>query len=422
MLCRQNEFEEKLHRVFDFLSCYADRPWLIAWSGGKDSTAVLLLVLEYLSHGQFPEPPSVVLYYHDTLVEPPLSYEWVYTTLIRIIEQFGDKVRVIVDVPENDFLRCVLELGYTAPSGYFRWCETELKVKVERHRFSKLSRYVLLLGVRKAESVIRNARVEERAYVTGQAYIQKKLYNGNILHVAPIVDWSTDEVLQYITSRLSMLNVSINKLLKVYLGYEPDKVTGELIRYAFAIRTGCWVCTVIMNYKRRYFRDQLLERYARFDPRYNEVLEVKKKFVELSFDKKLREESSKRFNVEGRRRVAELFLKLFMRIPELALPYLVHKPRQLEKWYSDYMNVDLYCEVCSAVEKRKELCQLRELMYEVVKSCAVDEIASIAHASILAGGSIAVLMSEYYTGGAMFGSVSAPSNFSGRDQQRTNDC
>jgi len=48
--------------------------WCIAWSGGKDSSATLTLIMWLLDSGRIPRPKSLTVFYADTRMElPPLA-------------------------------------------------------------------------------------------------------------------------------------------------------------------------------------------------------------------------------------------------------------------------------------------------------------------------------------------------------------
>jgi DNA sulfur modification protein DndC len=110
-------------------------PWMIGFSGGKDSTLILHLVIECLKaiapdQGQRP----VFLVCNDTLVESPVFHTFVQ----RMLEQIEDgiaglnvPVSVIrtVPLPEESFWVNLLGRGYPAPNRSFRWCTDRMKIR-----------------------------------------------------------------------------------------------------------------------------------------------------------------------------------------------------------------------------------------------------------------------------------------------------
>jgi DNA sulfur modification protein DndC len=112
-----------------------DIPWVVGYSGGKDSTAVLQLVwtmLRQLDASARHKPVHVIS--TDTLVENPVVARWV-TTSLETMEQSARDQSLPVEphrlTPEvsNTFWVNLIGRGYPAPRPKFRWCTERMKIK-----------------------------------------------------------------------------------------------------------------------------------------------------------------------------------------------------------------------------------------------------------------------------------------------------
>ena len=111
-----------------------DRPWVVGYSGGKDSTVVIQLVYEALR--ELPREQlrkKIYVISSDTLVETPLIIQSINTTLHRIETKAIEdglpiethKVRPMV---EQSFWTNIIGKGYPSPNQQFRWCTDRMKI------------------------------------------------------------------------------------------------------------------------------------------------------------------------------------------------------------------------------------------------------------------------------------------------------
>ena len=108
-------------------------PWTLAFSGGKDSSALLKLVylaLEELNRKSKP----VTIIYCDTGVEIPIIRSFVIKTLDNLWREAVENnvpIRTqIVSPPLQDrYFSKVIGRGYPPPSFKFRWCTDVLRIK-----------------------------------------------------------------------------------------------------------------------------------------------------------------------------------------------------------------------------------------------------------------------------------------------------
>lgn len=178
-------------------------PWIIGFSGGKDSTLLAQLVFEML----LALPPRlrtrrVHVVANDTLVESPVIANHLQSVLERIggsVDALRLPVTVAKTVPDTDhtFWVNLIGRGYPSPSRMFRWCTDRMKIipttDYIQNQVNQSGQAILLLGVRRSESTQRARSVER--YENGE---RLNAHNSlkNCFVYKPIVELSTDEVWQ----------------------------------------------------------------------------------------------------------------------------------------------------------------------------------------------------------------------------------
>ena len=177
------------------------RPWIIAFSGGKDSTTVLQIVWNIVKKLE-PElrKRDIHVVCNNTLVENPtiLAYVIKQLRLLRIaaVEQnMPISVEHTIPILNNTFWVNLIGRGYVAPNTKFRWCTERLKIKpTTKYIQDKVSQYgevIILLGTRRGESDTR-ARSIKRHEVKGRRLSKHNLPGAYVY--APIKELSTDQV------------------------------------------------------------------------------------------------------------------------------------------------------------------------------------------------------------------------------------
>ncbi|MDP3780585.1 MAG: phosphoadenosine phosphosulfate reductase family protein, partial [Nitrosopumilaceae archaeon] len=139
-----------------------NRPWILGFSGGKDSTCMVQLVWYAIS--SLPSEnrqKKIFVISSDTLVESPKIVEQITGTLDKMeqsAKEQGLPISTNLVRPKlvDTFWVCLLGRGYPAPSNQFRWCTDRLKIKnADRFINEKVSEYgeaIVVLGTRKDES------------------------------------------------------------------------------------------------------------------------------------------------------------------------------------------------------------------------------------------------------------------------------
>jgi DNA sulfur modification protein DndC len=233
-------------------------PWIIGFSGGKDSTLVLQLVLEMLLE----LPPSqrtrtVHVLSNDTLVESPIVQVFVDTTLERVrnaMQSLQLPVVVAKTQPDVDqtFWVNLIGRGYPAPSRTFRWCTDRMKIRPTTNYIQKIitegGSAILLLGVRRSESSAR-ARTVAR-YDNGERLNQHNDV-ANCLVYRPIVELTTENVWDVLMQSRPPWGGTHRQLITLYRnagGGECPFVVDQADTPSCGTsssRFGCWTCTVV---------------------------------------------------------------------------------------------------------------------------------------------------------------------------------
>src|ERR1700680_3937619 len=144
-------------------------PWVVGYSGGKDSSAILQLVWNAIRELP-PErrPKTIHAITTDTLVEQPLVAAWVDRSHVRMREAAAAQglpitPHKLTPETEDSFWVNLIGKGYPAPRLKFRWCTERLKIKPSNKFIREVVRAsgeaILVLGTRKAESAIRAANM-----------------------------------------------------------------------------------------------------------------------------------------------------------------------------------------------------------------------------------------------------------------------
>jgi DNA sulfur modification protein DndC len=233
-----------------------ERPWIIGFSGGKDSSMVLQLVWYALR--QIPKEKrtkQIHVICNDTLVENPKIVEWIDKSLENIIVQSQKEdlpfvVAKTTPLLEDTFWVNLIGKGYPSPNSTFRWCTERLKIKpTSRYIIQQIKQsgeVVILLGTRTDESSNRKKSME-KFQIDNQ-----RLKRHVDLHLAyvytPVKNITTNEVWQYLMQVPSPWNGTNRDLVTLYKngsGGDCPLVIDTSTPSCGQSRFGCWVCTVV---------------------------------------------------------------------------------------------------------------------------------------------------------------------------------
>jgi DNA sulfur modification protein DndC len=260
------------HIIDEIIDQYAfadtsQRPWIIGFSGGKDSTVLLTLVWKaLLKIRELPNPFQLRRPIHvvcnDTMVENPIITEYVFEVLNTI-----EKAAKAQDLPifiktttpklEDSFWVNVLGKGYPVPNNLFRFCTEKLKIKPTSKfildQLDEMGEAIVLIGTRLDESASRAKSIKKHE-IKGKR-LSKHPLNPNTYTYAPIIELHLEEIWYIINSFPSPWGFDNQRLFQIYSDasaddYEcPTVVTDKSHASCGQSRFGCWVCTVVKEDK-----------------------------------------------------------------------------------------------------------------------------------------------------------------------------
>ena len=265
------EFETFENIIKEIMIVYKhdDRPWLIGYSGGKDSTLLVSLVYEAMK--RIKESGSelskrVYIITSDTMVENPIVKEYMHSSsdsINKAAKNDGLNIQADVIYPDADqtFWSRVIGLGYPTPEPPgFRWCTERLKInpmnKYVNERIKESGEIVVLLGVRKGESLTRMKTITAREIEGKLLNMHNDIPNAYVYN--PITEIPNDLVWGFLLKGdcKSPWGTDMKYLFNLYQGEnlsEEKSVLGEVDRDKIPVtgnsRFGCWCCTMVKEDK-----------------------------------------------------------------------------------------------------------------------------------------------------------------------------
>ena len=244
-------------------------PFVIGYSGGKDSSAVVQLICNAISKLSIEERhKKIYVMTTDTQVENPLVSTWVKQSLVRMkneakMQQMPVEPYLLRPEIKDTFWTCLIGKGYPAPRHGFRWCTERLKITPTNHFIRQQIRengeVILMLGTRKAESNKRASTMNKYEINSFQEQLNLKeniskplRYSGslpNAIIYSPLEDWRTDEVWMYLMQWENPWGGDNKELLAMYRGATADNECPLVVDTSTPScgdsRFGCWVCTLV---------------------------------------------------------------------------------------------------------------------------------------------------------------------------------
>lgn len=241
-------------------------PWIIGYSGGKDSTCATQIIIDTLLELKKEKSKlskKVYIISSDTMVETPMIINTIERT-INGINSLAKKNNLPVEAsivrPDYDrgFWANLIGRGYPCPNQTFRWCTDRMKIEpANKFTESVIGEYgeaVMILGVREGESNSRD-RVLENHTIEGKDFMRHTT-QANSYVFAPIRQFTKDDVWNYLLSNKSPWGGDNEELFKLY----SDSLSGEECPIMMSeedkkkttcgnSRFGCWVCTVVSEDK-----------------------------------------------------------------------------------------------------------------------------------------------------------------------------
>lgn len=243
------------------------RPWMIGYSGGKDSTLLCQLVFEMLlSLPEYKRWKPVYIVTSDTLVENPIIKKYMHRMSAAINlaseeQKLNVQAHMIYPETRQTFWSLVIGLGYPTPEPPgFRWCTERLKINPSNaftyNTIKKDGEIVILLGVRKAESAARSRSISSRE-IEGKILVPHEQIPKAYVY-SPLADVKNENVWEYLlkSDGKSAWGTDNNYLYSLYQGEnlgEEDSVVGQVNKDNMKVtgnsRFGCWICTMVKEDK-----------------------------------------------------------------------------------------------------------------------------------------------------------------------------
>jgi len=259
-------FEEIIQEMI-MVYKHDDRPWLIGYSGGKDSTLLVSLVFQAVARLTLNErTKKIYIITSDTMVENPIVRDYMHSSSEKInaaskIQKLNIEAHIIYPESHQTFWSRVIGLGYPTPEPPgFRWCTERLKINpmndFVRNRIKENGEIIILLGVRKAESIARARSISEKEI---EGYLLNPHNNiANAYVYNPLTEIDNTLVWDYLLKDdgMSPWGSSMQVLFSLYQGEalsEEQSVLGEVNERKIPItgnsRFGCWCCTLVKEDK-----------------------------------------------------------------------------------------------------------------------------------------------------------------------------
>lgn len=233
-----------------------NRPWILGFSGGKDSTCMVQLVWSAISElGPEQRQKRIFIISSDTLVESPKIVNQITGALDKM-EKAARLLRLPISTnlvrPEirDTFWVCLLGKGFPAPSNLFRWCTDRLKIRnADRFITEKVSEYgeaVVVLGTRKDESGSRQQLMN--LYEIKGSLLSRHSKFAQTYVYTPLRDFVTEDVWNYLLQNKNPWGANNRDLLALYQNANSSEcplVVDTSTPSCGNSRFGCWVCTVV---------------------------------------------------------------------------------------------------------------------------------------------------------------------------------
>lgn len=250
------------HEIQDqYLNDNNPRPWILGFSGGKDSTMLLQLVWLAISKiDPILRSRHIYVVCNDTLVENPRIAKFIQITLNHIQKAAAEQelpITVQQTTPrlENTFWVNLLGKGYPAPNNSLRWCTDRLKIdpttQFIKSKISEVGEAIILLGTRSDESSSRARNISNSEIHIDSERLRKHVLP-NAFVFAPIKDVLTDELWVYLLQVNPPWGGTHRDLITLYRnasGGDCPLVIDTTTPSCGQSRFGCWVCTVVKRDK-----------------------------------------------------------------------------------------------------------------------------------------------------------------------------
>ena len=234
-------------------------PWIVGYSGGKDSSAIVQLIwmaLEDLDESKRHKDIHVIS--TDTMVENPIVALWVKHSLDQMRDAAIEQRIPVIPHPlkpklKNTFWVNLIGRGYPAPRQKFRWCTDRLKIQPSNDFINDTVKAsgeaLLVLGTRKAESAARAANMKKHELNKIRDRITPNATLPNCWVYTPIEAWTSNDVWAFLHQCKNPWGISNQDLQAMYAGATEDNECPIQVDTSAPScgnsRFGCWVCTLV---------------------------------------------------------------------------------------------------------------------------------------------------------------------------------
>jgi DNA sulfur modification protein DndC len=265
-------------------------PWIVAFSGGKDSTAALQLVWHALS--TLPgarRRKAVHVCYVDTGMEHP-AFEEHLADVLRDIQSAADaqfmpfRTRILHPELKHRFFVAVIGRGYAPPTHWFRWCTKGMRIRPMstfiKGQLSASGEVVIVLGLRRGES---HSRAEVlKKFAEGRPFVGRYGNLRGAVALTPIEDFDLADIWQFLMQLSCPWGNDNRRLMQLYSlaagGECPSYSLGDGIGPTCGgSRFGCWTCTVVR-------KDKSGQAIADEEPRFDGLVAYRNWLAEMRYD------------------------------------------------------------------------------------------------------------------------------------------
>jgi DNA sulfur modification protein DndC len=244
-MTEKEAIEETKNALLAFSQRY--KHWQISFSGGKDSTTLLTVILYLIDTEQIPRPESLIVMYADTRLElPPLTLN--AQVMRQEVEKRGFIFKSVMAELDKRFLVYLLGRGVPPPNNQtLRWCTQQIKITPMLNDLQKYydqvgTKFLSMNGVRLGESAQRDARIHiacnKDGSECGQGHFERNNPDALCDKLSPIIHWRLCHVWDWLIYDCPELGFDTSYLIEGYGGdYAPS----------LNARTGCVGCPLANN-------------------------------------------------------------------------------------------------------------------------------------------------------------------------------
>lgn len=222
--------------------------WRLAFSGGKDSTAMVTLICWLIDQKEVQRSDNITLSIVDTRQEIPVLIENAQSVAEMCRSRFGFHVKWLQPDLKNTFLYHLLGRGLSPPrsNGTNRWCTRLLKVKPQEDSGNEND--LVFTGSRVSESDARSGRFSNTCALAGSE-CGAGIYRGNV--VSPLAYWRNCAVWDWLMLAKKRVGYDAKLLIHVYGEADKAKYTTDFDPEMLSeiidstSRTGCIGCPVV---------------------------------------------------------------------------------------------------------------------------------------------------------------------------------